>query len=277
MNIIPTFMATLVNTKVSVDRIAQFLDEDEVPAFVSDLKEEPKEDTEIPADRPTVHDYRLGIKNGWFRWNQAVDPLEMEAQPKKGWKFWKKAGTLPTVAKYIDPIIESNGGTATNSGASTPPEAHRFELRDIDIIFPSGKLTIVTGPTGKLHACLLSQLFTVLPASGKTALLMALLGEMSPVETVGTVKSHIFLPKHPHELEEETGLRNYIAFCAQSPWLENLSIKDNILFGSPMDQQRYNQVLECCALKPDLSILEDGDETEIGARGVSLSGGQKAR
>jgi ABC-type multidrug transport system fused ATPase/permease subunit len=106
---------------------------------------------------------------------------------------------------------------------------------------------------------------------------MALLGEMSLVEAEGSLKPQIFLPKHPHQLEEETGLRNYISFCAQSPWLENLSIKDNILFGSPMDQQRYDQVLECCALKPDLSILEDGDETEIGARGVSLSGGQKAR
>jgi len=106
---------------------------------------------------------------------------------------------------------------------------------------------------------------------------MALLGEMTPVGPEGSAKPRIFLPKRPHQLEETTGLRNHVAFCAQSPWLENLSIRDNILFGSPMDQQRYNQVLECCALKPDLGILEDGDETEIGARGVSLSGGQKAR
>jgi ABC-type transport system involved in cytochrome bd biosynthesis fused ATPase/permease subunit len=56
--------------------------------------------------------------------------------------------------------------------------------------------------------------------------------------------------------------------------LENMSIKDNILFGTPLDEDRYQQVLECCALLPDLAILEDGDNTEIGARGVSLSGGQ---
>lgn len=53
-----------------------------------------------------------------------------------------------------------------------------------------------------------------------------------------------------------------------------MSIKDNILFGTPFDEDRYQQTLECCALLPDLKILEDGDETEIGARGVSLSGGQ---
>jgi ABC-type multidrug transport system fused ATPase/permease subunit len=68
-----------------------------------------------------------------------------------------------------------------------------------------------------------------------------------------------------------------ISYCAQTPWLQHQSIKDNILFGSPYEEERYNQVVECCALGPDLNILEDGDETEIGARGVSLSGGQKAR
>lgn len=49
------------------------------------------------------------------------------------------------------------------------------------------------------------------------------------------------------------------------------------MFGTPYDEDRYELVLECCALKPDLEIFEDGDLTEIGARGVSLSGGQKAR
>jgi ABC-type multidrug transport system fused ATPase/permease subunit len=80
------------------------------------------------------------------------------------------------------------------------------------------------------------------------------------------LRPKIFLPKHPTQVELETGLRNCVAYCAQSPWLEHLSIKDNILFGSPFDQERYNQVIEACALKPDLSIFEDGDATEIGAR-----------
>ena len=56
-----------------------------------------------------------------------------------------------------------------------------------------------------------------------------------------------------------------------------MSLRDNILFGSPYNKERYELVLECCALNPDLTILEDGDETEVGARGVTLSGGQKAR
>ncbi len=49
-----------------------------------------------------------------------------------------------------------------------------------------------------------------------------------------------------------------------------MSIRENILFGSKHDSKRYNQVLECCALSPDLAMFEDGDATEIGARGVTL-------
>ena len=64
---------------------------------------------------------------------------------------------------------------------------------------------------------------------------------------------------------------------SKTPWLEHLTIRENILFGSEFNETRYKQVLECCALNPDLEALEDGDETEIGERGVSLSGGQKAR
>jgi ABC-type transport system involved in cytochrome bd biosynthesis fused ATPase/permease subunit len=65
---------------------------------------------------------------------------------------------------------------------------------------------------------------------------------------------------------DEKGLMFSISYAAQTPWLRHQSIKDNILFGYPFDQDRYDAVLEACALGPDLDILEDGDATEIGAR-----------
>ena len=86
----------------------------------------------------------------------------------------------------------------------------------------------------------------------------------------------ILLPKDPG-VADDYGLTRSISYAAQTPWLQHLNIKENILFGSPFDEERYKEVIDCCALLPDLEILEDGDETEIGARGINLSGGQKAR
>jgi len=73
--------------------------------------------------------------------------------------------------------------------------------------------------------------------------------------------------------------RHQIAYCAQSPWLEHATVRDNIIYGSPQgyDEQRYEAVVEACALDQDLSIFPAGDMTEIGEKGVALSGGQKAR
>jgi ABC-type multidrug transport system fused ATPase/permease subunit len=153
-------------------------------------------------------------------------------------------------------------------------EQPRFELKDITVKFPEGQLTVVTGPT----------------ASGKTALLvcisrhqrsrrrslteigcqMAVLGEMT------LQRGRIIMHKDTSQVDD-SGLMHSISFAAQTPWLRHQSIKDNVLFGSPYDEVRYQQVIDACALKPDLEMLEDGDATEIGARGVSLSGGQKAR
>ena len=68
-----------------------------------------------------------------------------------------------------------------------------------------------------------------------------------------------------------------IAYVSQSAWIQTGSIRDNILFGSPMDYQRYQQTLEKCSLVKDFELLPHGDLTEIGERGVNVSGGQKQR
>lgn len=100
---------------------------------------------------------------------------------------------------------------------------------------------------------------------------LAMLGEMTLLPG-----GEILMSKEPSKVDNN-GLTHAISYAAQTPWLQHQTIKENILFGNPYDEARYNEVVECCALLPDFQILEDGDETEIGARGVSLSGGQKAR
>jgi ABC-type multidrug transport system fused ATPase/permease subunit len=96
--------------------------------------------------------------------------------------------------------------------------------------------------------------------SAKTSLLSAILGEMRLTSGVC-----------------EVDRLNPIAYASQDCWILSDTVRNNILFGSPMDKQRYNQVLQACALGEDMKSFSSGDLTLIGERGVTLSGGQKAR
>jgi ABC-type bacteriocin/lantibiotic exporter with double-glycine peptidase domain len=82
------------------------------------------------------------------------------------------------------------------------------------------------------------------------------------------------------EMEKTSGRVNVvgsIAYVPQQAWMQNASVKDNILFGKIHNGRTYETVIDACALRTDLSILPGGDQTEIGERGINLSGGQKQR
>lgn len=72
-------------------------------------------------------------------------------------------------------------------------------------------------------------------------------------------------------------INGHTAFVPQQAWIQNESVKNNILFGSSCDEKFYNQVLKSCSLMSDLKIMPAGDATEIGEKGINLSGGQKQR
>ena len=136
-----------------------------------------------------------------------------------------------------------------------------FTLRDINVCFPSGKLSVISGDTG----------------SGKSLLLNALVGETDVLSGSVTLPS-----QDPNVVNDEwlsqTGVPgSSIAFVSQNGWIENATIKNNILFGLPLCRTRYQQTLFACALTTDLAILPDGDATEVGVGGINLSGGQKWR
>ena len=67
-------------------------------------------------------------------------------------------------------------------------------------------------------------------------------------------------------------LHGSLGYCAQQAWIQNATIRDNILFHKKFDEDWYNQVIEACSLKHDLEILPSGDATEIGEKGINLSG-----
>lgn len=118
----------------------------------------------------------------------------------------------------------------------------KVALKDISLDVKPGTLCMVSGKVG----------------AGKTSLLSAMLGEIC-------------------KDRGQVTLNGKVAYAPQQPWIFNASVRQNILFGSALDPARYARVLEVCALQQDLLILPAGDETEIGEKGVNLSGGQKAR
>ena len=151
---------------------------------------------------------------------------------------------IPLISKQ--PEDSESHSTAKATGVDdlegTSVEYLKPILSDISFQVPNGELCAVIGRV----------------ASGKSSLCSAILGE--------TILS-----------SGEITLKGQIAYAAQSPWILNATIRDNILFGSPFVQEKYDRVIKACQLQHDFEMLEFGDLTEIGERGINLSGGQKQR
>ena len=166
------------------------------------------------------------------------------------------------VSKDSDEVSFDNASIAWPSDEGVD-DADRFVLRNVNATFPKGELSVISGKTG----------------SGKSLMLSAILGE---VDLLG---GDLYVPRAPLLSERHDSKANRdnwiipssIAYVAQIPWIENASIRDNVVFGLPFDEERYNKTVEVCALKKDLEMLTDGENTEIGANGINLSGGQKWR
>uniref|UniRef100_A0A7N8XK97 ATP-binding cassette, sub-family C (CFTR/MRP), member 8 n=1 Tax=Mastacembelus armatus TaxID=205130 RepID=A0A7N8XK97_9TELE len=131
-------------------------------------------------------------------------------------------------------------------------------LSNVDIKIPFGKLTMIVGQVG----------------CGKSSLLLAALGEMQRVS--GTVTWNSPTDRDAAG-DGDIRKRGAVAYASQKPWLLNATVVENITFEMPMIKPRYNAVIEACSLQPDIDILPQGDQTEIGERGIILSGGQKQR
>ena len=130
----------------------------------------------------------------------------------------------------------------SNASFTWDRNENRKCLDDINYVAHKGELSCVVGRVG----------------SGKSSFLQAILGDI-------------------WKIHGEVIIHGAIAYVAQSPWVMNASVKENIVFGHRWDQHFYERTIHACAFMDDLKSLPDGDQTEVGERGISLSGGQKAR
>ncbi|KAJ9121762.1 hypothetical protein QFC22_002384 [Naganishia vaughanmartiniae] len=117
-----------------------------------------------------------------------------------------------------------------------------FRLDNLNFVVPKGQLVAIIGPIG----------------SGKSSLLQGLIGEMNQVSG-------------------KVSFSGSLGYCQQNAWIQNLTVRENILFGKQYEEDRYWRAVKAAALPSDLELFADGDMTEIGERGVNLSGGQKSR
>uniref|UniRef100_A0A1I7UPW2 ABC-type glutathione-S-conjugate transporter n=1 Tax=Caenorhabditis tropicalis TaxID=1561998 RepID=A0A1I7UPW2_9PELO len=137
---------------------------------------------------------------------------------------------------------KSDSALKVENGSFSWSSDEDHTLHDISLNIQKGQLVAIVGRVG----------------SGKSSLLHAILGEMNKVS--GSVQ-----------------INGTVAYVPQQAWIQNMSLKNNILFNKPFDLNHYNEVVTNCALKEDLANLPAGDSTEIGEKGINLSGGQKQR
>jgi ATP-binding cassette subfamily C (CFTR/MRP) protein 1 len=136
-----------------------------------------------------------------------------------------------------DEVLSIRNGEFSWSRNSSTPN-----LEDINVTLKKGQLLGVLGRVG----------------SGKTSLLSAMIGDM-------------------HKSDGQVIISGNVAYAPQNPWILSASVRDNILFSHEYEEDFYNVVLDACALRHDLSLLPEGDLTEVGEKGITLSGGQRAR
>ncbi|KAF2005508.1 multidrug resistance-associated protein 1 [Amniculicola lignicola CBS 123094] len=141
--------------------------------------------------------------------------------------------------------VEENGEESVRIRDATftwNKNEERQALQDINFSAHKGELACIVGRVG----------------AGKSSLLQAVLGDL-------------------WKIKGEVVLRGKTAYVPQSAWVMNASVRENIVFGHRWDPHFYDKTIKACALRDDFASLPDGDQTEVGERGISLSGGQKAR
>lgn len=164
--------------------------------------------------------------------------------------YWKATIPVDRVNKYMNEPDRDQASLGTEGNMDIEfqdawfswPSTAKPVLEALNLKFSTG-LTIVRGQVG----------------SGKSSLLLAALNEMELHD------GHLLRPDEA------------IAYAQQLPWLQNKTIRENIVFNQPFDADRYREVLYACALGQDLSMFPDGDQMKLEEGGVGLSGGQKAR
>ncbi|KAG0225231.1 hypothetical protein BGW41_004787 [Actinomortierella wolfii] len=167
-----------------------------------------------------------------------TNPTPAAIEMKNATVSWTK----PTSGKHDTNTSSDETQPLLSADANANKKSNKPTLSNLNLVFPQGSLSAIVGRVGQ----------------GKSSLLSAMIGEM-------------------YKLEGSITLYGTVAYVPQQAWIIHGTLRDNILFGKPFDQEKYDRVIYASGLRPDLAMLPAGDQTEIGERGINLSGGQKQR
>eukprot|EP00756_Hemistasia_phaeocysticola_P028921 Hpha_TRINITY_DN16199_c4_g4::TRINITY_DN16199_c4_g4_i1::g.7307::m.7307/K05673/ABCC4; ATP-binding cassette, subfamily C (CFTR/MRP), member 4 len=181
---------------------------------------------------------RMSLGKKFSRFCETFPEMHVAVQRLQGFLMLEDVSRGVISQPLSDAVLELDG---VSFRWPTAEKDAKPVLSGVTFAVRRGELAAVVGPVG----------------SGKSAMLQGILGELSVDGAVRQAGS--------------------IAYAPQQAWIFAGTLRDNILFGSSYDEKRYNEVLRACALHTDVQALSDGDMTEIGEKGVNLSGGQKAR
>lgn len=275
---LPMGLLQYIQAKIALRRLGNYLHLPELRTYVLDSNAPPSEEEDF--DYETFDDTAskgeegsITMKKCTFSWvdsdameeikrrNSSNNKKQKKRSSKRGRKNERRSSSDTTTTnnsvkeEHMKRVnsIQSLASMADSEGGGTESHTSPHTLRNISCHIPAGSLVAVVGPVG----------------CGKSTFLSAILGEVEPVDDT----SKVYIPRS----EDRKGSPGFVSYCAQTPWILNSTLKENILFGRPFDEERYNEVVHACALSSDLEILPAGDMTEIGERGINLSGGQKAR
>jgi len=251
---IPSGLQALANLQVANSRIGAFLKLAEIEVDKDDIITNEPVFSPPGEEEPAV----LEIIKGSYAWAPPmIEPWEAEL-PKNRVELAEQAKLEAkqkeeAAAAAANMKNETTSEDVKNASASSKDvelsvtgedksEENGFKLEGIDLSLKKGTLVGVVGSVG----------------SGKSSLLSAIMNEM-------------------HKVEGKLVTRGRIAYAAQQAWIQNNTLRGNVLFDMPYDPEWYKECLKASALMDDIKMMTDGDMTEIGERGINLSGGQKAR
>ncbi|CAI2361005.1 unnamed protein product [Moneuplotes crassus] len=286
---LPFFIGVMMEFGVSMKRIQVFLQGEEINHKM------------LEYDKNMAPDQAILISGANFSWGgEKIDDNEEKDKEKE--KELKK------IQKEAHKAIRENERKKSEDLEQNSPKRYMIndeeESKDnlSDSSSPSEEETLSTSSSGKKKDMLVKDIITLKNigldikkgefvciigeiGSGKSSLINAILSDLIYVsdETVSDLSEKVVDDKVIEEIFDRSRHEGIIkasgslSYVQQIPWIQNKTIRDNILFENEMDEDRYNRTVETCQLAKDFEQLDGGDLTEIGEKGINLSGGQKAR